>query len=130
MTIKQSLNFQDSEISKSAYEELFDQNHLDYEQPQEALFMADTADLFAINNENNFQVLTQTDLANCVQRNHVYLCDKQHVVQHDLVGTCLGSLYLRMEHGVRQHCKFEQRPVQEMVYQLTDTEHLVYSPHM
>jgi hypothetical protein len=35
-----------------------------------------------------------------------------------------------MEKGVRQHCKFEQRPVQEMVYQLTDTEHLVYSPQM
>ncbi len=35
-----------------------------------------------------------------------------------------------MENGMRQHCKFEGRPVQEMVYQLTDTEHLVYSPKM
>jgi hypothetical protein len=68
------------ECLKDAYEDLFDQNDLDYEQPQEALFITDTANLIAINNENNFQVLTQTDLANCVQQDHVYLCDKQHVV--------------------------------------------------
>jgi hypothetical protein len=84
---------------------LFDQD----KQTQEALFITDTADLIAIDAEQNFQVLTQTDLANCAQQNHVYLCDKQHVVQHDLSDTCLGSLYLRMEN---------------------DTEHLVYSPHM
>ncbi len=89
---------------------------MDYEQPQEALFITDTADLIAIDNENNFQVLTQTDLANCVQRNHVYLCDKQHVVQHNLSNTCLGSLYLRMEHVVQQLCRFERRPVQEMFF--------------
>jgi hypothetical protein len=47
MTIKQSLNFQKSMISKTAYEELFDQNDLDYEQPQEALFTTETADLIA-----------------------------------------------------------------------------------
>ena len=33
-----------------------------------------------------------------------------------------------MEKGVRRHCKFERRPVQEMVYQLSDTDHLVFSP--
>jgi hypothetical protein len=52
--------------------------------------------------------------ANWVQRNHVYLCEKQHIVQHDLTDTCLGS-------------KFKLRSVQEMVHQLTDTEHLLNS---
>jgi large-conductance mechanosensitive channel len=33
-----------------------------------------------------------------------------------------------MESGVRKHCKFERRPVQETVFQLTDTDHLIYSP--
>jgi hypothetical protein len=32
-----------------------------------------------------------------------------------------------MEQGVRKHCKFERRPVQEIVYQLSDTDHLVFS---
>jgi hypothetical protein len=62
MTIKQSFNFQEFMISKTTYEELFDQDDLDYKQPQEAVFITDTADLIAIDNENNFQVLAQTDL--------------------------------------------------------------------
>ena len=128
LTISQSLKFQELQLSKANYEDIFDQKDLDHPQIPEALFITDTTDMIAIDDDRNFQVLTQTDLANCVQRNHVYLCDKQHVVKHDLTDTCLGSLYLRTEEGVRKHCKFERKPIQEMVYQLTDTEHLVYSP--
>lgn len=131
LQIKHSLNFQDQHLSRSTFDDMFDQNHLDHPQIQEALFITDNSDLIAIDKlTRDFQVLSQTDLANCVQRNHVYLCDKQHVVKHDLSSTCLGSLYLRMEAGVRQHCKFERRPVQETVFQLTDTDHLVYSPEL
>jgi hypothetical protein len=42
--------------------------------------------------------------------------------------TCLGSLYARMEQGVHKNYKFERRPVQEMLYQLSDTDLLVFSP--
>jgi hypothetical protein len=97
LTIKQSLNFLDSRFSKSIYEDLFDQDNLDHKRIQEALFITDTADLIPIDNECNFQVLTQTDPANCVQQNYKYLCDWQHVVQCNLTDTCLGSLYLRMK---------------------------------
>jgi hypothetical protein len=54
---------------------LFDQDNLYHEQIQEVLLITDTADLITIHNDCVFQVLTQTDLANCVQCNHVYLCD-------------------------------------------------------
>ncbi len=70
----------------------------------------------------------EMEMASCVKRNHVYLCDKNIVVKSDFTDTCLGSLYVRMEQGVRKHCKFERRPVQEIVYQLSDTDHLVFSP--
>ena len=40
----------------------------------------------------------------------------------NLSENCLGSLFLRMEIGVRKECKFEWRPVQEIVFQLTDTK--------
>jgi hypothetical protein len=45
------------------------------------------------------------------------------VVKSDFTDACLGSLYVRMEQGVRRHCKLERRPVQGMVYQLSDTDH-------
>jgi hypothetical protein len=57
-----------------------------------------------------------------------FLCDKHDAVKSDFSDTCLGSLYVRMEKGAWNHCKFERRPVQEIVYQLSDSDHLVFSP--
>ena len=129
MTIRQSLDRQYMyNLPQQQLDAIFDQNNLDHPQYPEALFITDKTDIIAIGADNSFQILSQMDLANCVQRNHVYLCDRNTVVQTDLTDSCLGSLYLRQEEGVRKHCKFERRPVQEIVYQLTDTEHLVYSP--
>ena len=128
MTIRQSLDIQSFNLPQQSMDAIFDQNNLDHQQYPEALFITDKSDLIAIGADKTFQILTQMDLTNCVQRNHVYLCDKNNVVKTDLTESCLGSLYLRQENGVRKHCKFERRPVQEIVYQLTDTEHLVYSP--
>ena len=128
-TIKHSLQFQESSLTKAKYDEIFD-TELNFPQHQEALFVTDSTDLIAIDDDKNFQVLTQTDLAKCVQRNHVFLCDKQNVVKHELTDTCLGSLYVRNENGVRQHCTFERKAVQETVFQLSDTEHIVYSPKL
>jgi hypothetical protein len=34
---------------------------------------------------------------------------------------------MRMDKRVCKHCKFERRPVEEMVYQLSDTDHLVFT---
>ncbi len=87
-TIKKSLNFQDYLITKSNYQDLFDQDHLDYPQFQKELIITDTSNLITINNRLNFQVLAQTDLANCVPRNHMYLYNKQHVLHYDLTNTC------------------------------------------
>ena len=128
LTIRQSLTLQTLQFSQLDLDSIFDQNNLDFPQYPEAIFIEDKTDLIAIGADKSFQILSQMDLANCVQRNHVYLCDRNTVVKTDLTESCLGSLYLRQEEGVRKHCKFVRRPVQEIVYQLTDTEHLIYSP--
>jgi hypothetical protein len=73
----------------SNYEDFFDQDHLDHPQVQEPQFITDTAGLVTINNQQNFQVLTQID--------------KQHVLQHGLTDTSIRSLYLRKEARVRQN---------------------------
>ena len=128
ITIGQSLSNQN--FSQAQLEQLFDQNDLDYPQEPEALFVTDDNDLIAVSADDKFQILSQVEMASCVKRNHIYLCDKNNVVKSDFTDTCLGSLYIRMEQGVRRHCKFERRPVQEMVYQLSDTDHLVFSPSL
>jgi len=94
----------------------------------EALYLVADADLIAIDKDSNFRLLSQSDLAGCIQRNHVYLCEQQHVLRTNLTETCLGSLYHKNPRGVRENCRFDRRPLQERVYQMSSNEYLVYSP--
>jgi hypothetical protein len=50
-TIKETLNFQDYSLSKSKYEDLFEQEQLDHAQVQKALYINNTVHLIAINNK-------------------------------------------------------------------------------
>ena len=106
---------------------LFD-NTTSYSHTTNALYVTQDQSMIAIGRDHRFRMSSQSDLASCIQRNHVYLCDKHQVVRTDLLSTCLGSLYLRDADGVRTHCRFEVRPMTETVYQLNNLDHLVFSP--
>jgi hypothetical protein len=97
-----------------------------------AIHFMPEADLIAIGRNtalsHRYKLLDLADLAGCVKRNHVYLCERHQVLRTDLEGSCLGSLYLQSERGVRENCKLETRPLKETVYQLSATDHLVVSP--
>jgi hypothetical protein len=75
-----------------------------------------------------FKLLSTSDLAGCVKRNHIYLCEKHQVLQTNLAGTCLGALYLQHEGGVIKNCQIKRKPIRETVYQLNANEHLIFSP--
>jgi hypothetical protein len=98
----------------------------------EALHFMPEADLIAIGrntgDSHRYKLLDLSDLAGCVKRNHVYLCERHQILRTDLEGSCLGSLYLQSERGVRENCKIERRLLKETVYQLSATDHLVVSP--
>jgi hypothetical protein len=129
LTIRQAMDIEHFQnFTEGQLDGIFDMNNLDYEPVPEALFISDSNDLIAIGADDDYHVLTQLDLASCSKRNHVYLCDKLQVARTDLTQTCLGSLFLRQEGGVRAHCKFETKPIQEMVFRLSDTDHVVFSP--
>jgi hypothetical protein len=94
----------------------------------EALFINSESNLIAIGPESNYIILSQADITHCIHKNRIFLYKKHQVVKRNLINTCLGSLYLRAEEGVKQHCKFEIRKLDETVYQLNANEHLVFSP--
>jgi hypothetical protein len=75
-----------------------------YPQEPEALFVVDNFDLIAVSANDKFQIKSQVEMASCVKRIDVYLCDKYNLVKSDFTHTCLGSLYVRMEQGVYKHC--------------------------
>jgi hypothetical protein len=103
-----------------------------YSSSSEALFFLPESDLIAIGRNdgisNRYKLLSHSDLAGCIQRNHVYLCEHHQVLRTDLEGSCLGSLYLQSERGVRENCRLDKRPLRETVYQLSATDHLIVSP--
>ena len=103
-----------------------------YSTSSEALFFLPESDLIAIGRNdgvsNRYKLLSHSDLAGCIQRNHVYLCEHHQVLRTDLEGSCLGSLYLQSERGVRENCRLDKRPLRETVYQLSATDHLIVSP--
>jgi hypothetical protein len=99
---------------------------------QEALYLLPETDLIAIGrnegSSHRYKLLTHADLAGCIQRNHVFLCEGHQVLRTDLEGSCLGSLYLQSPVGVRENCKLERRQLRETVFQVSATDHLVVSP--
>ena len=95
----------------------------------EALYLVPDSDMIAISGDESFRLISQGDLAGCIQRNHVYLCESQYVLRTNLTETCLGSLYKKSVSGVRSNCRFDRRALQEKVYQLSGSTYLVYAPH-
>jgi hypothetical protein len=76
----------------------------------------------------SYRLITDGDLAACVQKNHIYLCEDQQTLRKDLAGSCLGALYSQSELGVHIHCRIEIRPLRETTYQISATRHIAYSP--
>ena len=89
-------------------------------------------DLIAIgknkNNRAQYILLSSTDLDACYRRSHTYICEKHQVIRSDITGSCLGALYVQHPEGVKENCRIDRRPLRETVYQLTATDHLVFTP--
>jgi len=89
---------------------------------QDALYLLPKTDLIAIGRNDGlshrYKLLTHADLAGCVQRNHIFLCEGHQVLRTDLEGSCLGSLYLQSQVGVRENCKIERKQLRETVFQV------------
>ena len=99
-----------------------------YSRTMEALYVIPEAEIIAIGHTHAYKLISDSELSRCEQHRSMVLCDKHQVLRTRLADSCLGSLYSRNIVGVREHCKFEKRAIRETVYQLSPTQHLVYSP--
>jgi hypothetical protein len=110
------------DLSENNFSEIFNQSDLSFPVNDEA------HELSVIGKDNTFKVISQVELASCVRRKHDYMCHKHQVFGNDLVATCPGALYLRSEPEVQKHCRLERKPAIELIYQISDLEHLIYYP--
>jgi len=79
-------------------------------------------------NTASYRLITQADLAACVQKNHIYLCEDQQTLRKDLAGSCLSALYLQHELRVHHHCRIDICPFQKTTYQISATATLFALP--
>ena len=99
------------------------------EEITDALVIVPEAELIAIGQGNSYKILSQADLASCTKRSSIFLCEKHQVLQTDLSQSCLGSIFATNVIGVKQNCKLERTKLRETVYQVSATDHLIFTPH-
>jgi len=95
---------------------------------KEALFVKSEHNFIAIGTDNKYKVFTEDELTECDRHGRYFLCEGHQILRTKLAESCLGALYLRLDEGIHKHCKFERRPLEEEVYQLSSTNFLVFSP--
>ena len=98
----------------------------------EGIHFTPPSDLIAIgkndNNRHRYILLSSADLQACTKRPQAYICERHQVTRSDLLGSCLGSLYMQSAVGVFENCKIDRVNLREQVYQISNTEHIIYSP--
>ena len=87
------------------------------------------ADLIAIGKNDKgrhrYILLSSAELSACTKRSQAYMCERHQVTKSDLLGSCLGSLYLQSPVGVINNCKINRIPIKETV--LSNFKHQPYS---
>ncbi len=95
-------------------------------------FQAD-ADLIAIGKNDKgrhrYILLSSAEMSACTKRSNAFMCERHQVTKSDLLGSCLGSLYLQSPLGVANNCKINRIPLKETVYQISNTNHIVFTPY-
>ena len=94
----------------------------------DALVIVPEAEMIAVGTNDKFRILSQGDLASCIKRNKIYLCENHQVLHTDLSNSCLGSIYSNYEKGIKLNCKLQRKRLTETVYQLSPLDYLIFTP--
>lgn len=94
----------------------------------QALFVQPEAEFLAVGRDNKFKILTDSEFRMCDKRSRTFLCEQHQVLRTDMGDSCLGALFLRNKEGIVNNCRFKRKILRETVYQLSPTDHLVYTP--
>jgi len=94
----------------------------------QALFVQPEAEFLAVGRDNKFKILTDSEFRMCDKRSKTFLCEQHQVLRTDMKDSCLGALFLRDKPGIISNCRFKRKLLRETVYQLSPTDHLVYTP--
>ncbi len=94
----------------------------------EALFIKPEAEYIAIGSSSSYKLLNSDDLAACIKRNNIYVCDKPNFLKTKLSHSCVGAIYEKNRNAAMIHCQYEKRPFTESIIQIELATFIVFSP--
>lgn len=84
--------------------------------------------LLALGQRNEHFTLTLEDLELCKHFHELYLCELQSVIKLSPATSCLGSIHEMHEGGVRKHCQIRSGNNDEIAYQVSPTQFVIFVP--
>ena len=84
-------------------------------------------DVLAINQKQEYQVLTSSELSQCFKLGRVHYCQGRQILRTNFRKTCLGALYVKDAEAASWYCDFQVQPADERVFRVRNDDYLVYT---
>jgi hypothetical protein len=83
--------------------------------------------MIAVGHSKSYQILSSSDLQNCIKMGKPTLAKEGNVIRMDLTKTCLSALYLANARSIQDQSKFSIGGAQEKIFRLDSNTYVVYS---
>ena len=83
--------------------------------------------VLAINQKQENQVLSSSELSQCFKLGRVHYCQGRQLLKTNFRKTCLGALYVKDAEAASWYCNFQVQPSDEQVFQMKDNKYLIYT---
>ena len=121
-----------SQTNIHTIQDVFDINAPTLTHATEGIHFIPETDLIAIgqtkNGKHRYILITSSDLQACTKRSQAYICERHQVTRSDLLGSCIGSLYLQSPNGVFENCNIGRVKLRETVYQISNSNYIIFTP--
>ena len=84
-------------------------------------------DVLAINQKQEYQVLTSSEVSQCFKLGRVHNCQGRQILKTNFRKTCLGALYVKDAEAASWYCDFQVQPADERVFRVRNDDYLVYT---
>ena len=83
--------------------------------------------ILAINQNQEYQLLSSGELQHCFKLAKVHYCKGRQILKTNVCKSCLGALYVKDSEAASWYCDFQIQPANDRVFKLSWDEYLVYT---
>ena len=84
--------------------------------------------VLAINQNQEYHLLSSEELQHCFKLAKVNYCKGRQVLKTNFRKSCLGALYVKDSEAASWYCNFQIQPADERVFKLSGEEYLIFTP--